>query len=447
MLSIPDLIKKKRDGAKLSEGDIKAFVEALTSGSIQDCQTGAMLMAIWQRGMDVHETATLTKEMMLSGEVMSWPREWAGLLVDKHSTGGVGDKVSLVLAPALAACGCKVPMISGRGLAHTGGTLDKLESIPGFSIHQSAQQVRVILSSVGCCIVGQTETLVPADRILYAMRDITGTVDSLPLITGSIISKKGAESLTALVLDVKFGRAALFKDLRDAKELARLLVNAGNDLGMRTGAVLSRMDAVIGRSVGNVLEVIEALDVLKTGGRQDLMELVATLGGLLLAMTGLAADQSEGRRKISQAVSGGAALLKFQAMMEAQGVAKETARALCSAHTDYFTILRKAKHQLDLTASHDGVLMDVDGLVLAEVVHKLGAGRSKAGQPVNHSVGAELLLSLGQKITKGTPWLRVHYEEPAPSPDQIERLQSALVLGSVGDWKKQSLVQEVMLPV
>ncbi|XP_049616425.1 thymidine phosphorylase isoform X1 [Syngnathus scovelli] len=447
MLSIPDLIKKKRDGAKLSEGDIKAFVEALTSGSIQDCQTGAMLMAIWQRGMDTRETATLTKEMMLSGEVMSWPREWAGLLVDKHSTGGVGDKVSLVLAPALAACACKVPMISGRGLAHTGGTLDKLESIPGFSVHQSAQQVRAILSSVGCCIVGQTETLVPADRILYATRDITGTVDSLPLITASIISKKGAESLTALVLDVKFGRAALFKDLRDAKELARLLVNAGNELGMRTGAVLSRMDGVIGRSVGNVLEVIEALDVLKTGGRPDLMELVATLGGLLLAMTGLAADQSEGRRKISQAVSGGAALLKFQAMMEAQGVAKETARALCSAHTDYFTILRKAKHQLDLSASHDGVLMDVDGLVLAEVVHKLGAGRSKAGQPVNHSVGAELLLSLGQKITKGTPWLRVHYEEPAPSPDQIERLQSALVLGSVADWKKQSLVQEVMLPV
>ncbi|XP_049616427.1 thymidine phosphorylase isoform X2 [Syngnathus scovelli] len=406
-----------------------------------------MLMAIWQRGMDTRETATLTKEMMLSGEVMSWPREWAGLLVDKHSTGGVGDKVSLVLAPALAACACKVPMISGRGLAHTGGTLDKLESIPGFSVHQSAQQVRAILSSVGCCIVGQTETLVPADRILYATRDITGTVDSLPLITASIISKKGAESLTALVLDVKFGRAALFKDLRDAKELARLLVNAGNELGMRTGAVLSRMDGVIGRSVGNVLEVIEALDVLKTGGRPDLMELVATLGGLLLAMTGLAADQSEGRRKISQAVSGGAALLKFQAMMEAQGVAKETARALCSAHTDYFTILRKAKHQLDLSASHDGVLMDVDGLVLAEVVHKLGAGRSKAGQPVNHSVGAELLLSLGQKITKGTPWLRVHYEEPAPSPDQIERLQSALVLGSVADWKKQSLVQEVMLPV
>ncbi|XP_061617333.1 thymidine phosphorylase isoform X1 [Phyllopteryx taeniolatus] len=473
MLSIPDLIKKKRDGGSLSDGDIQTWLEAVTGGRVEGCQTGAMLMAIWQRGMDARETATLTKAMMLSGEVMSWPPEWAGLLVDKHSTGGVGDKVSLVLVPALAACGCKVtlksdskkrhafspfclvdvsrqvPMISGRGLAHTGGTLDKLESIPGFGVHQSAEQLRAILSSVGCCIVGQTETLVPADRILYAARDITATVDSMPLIAGSIISKKGAESLTALVLDVKFGRAALYKDLGSAKELARLLVQAGNDLGMRTGALLSRMDGVIGCSVGNSLEVIEALRLLKGDHRhsRDLVELVGALGGLLLAMTGLAADRSEGAGKILQAVMGGAALLKFQAMMEAQGVAPETARALCAADADYFKILRKAKHQLDLTAKHDGVLVDVDGLVLAEVVHKLGAGRSKAGQPVNHSVGAELLLSLGQKVSKGAPWLRLHYEEPAPSSDQIERLQSALVLGSPADWRKQSLVQEVLLPV
>ncbi|XP_061662581.1 thymidine phosphorylase isoform X2 [Syngnathoides biaculeatus] len=449
MSSIPELIQKKRDGGKLSDGDIRRFVEAVTSGSIQSCQTGAMLMAIWQRGMDARETASLTEEMMRSGEVMSWPPEWAGLLADKHSTGGVGDKVSLALAPALAACGCKVPMISGRGLAHTGGTLDKLESIPGFDIHRSAEQVRAILSSVGCCIVGQTETLVPADRVLYAARDVTATVDSLPLITGSIISKKGAESLTALVLDVKFGRAALYKDLGSAKELARLLVQTGELLGIRTAAVLSRMDAVIGRSVGNSLEVIEALQLLKGDCRHrpDLMELVAALGGLLLAMTGLAADRSEGAEKISRAVTGGAALLKFRAMMEAQGVAPETARALCAADADYFKILGKARHRLDLTADRDGVLLDVDGLVLAEVVHKLGAGRSEAGQPVNHRVGAELLLSLGQEVSKGTPWLRVHYEDPAPSSDQVERLQSALVLGSAAEWRKQTLVQEVLLPV
>ncbi|CAG5926653.1 unnamed protein product [Menidia menidia] len=225
MTSIPDLIRKKRDGGQLSDEEIKVFIQAVTAKTMQDSQIGAMLMAIWMKGMDSVEIQSLTREMMLSGEVMSWPEEWKTLIVDKHSTGGVGDKVSLVLAPALAACGCKVPMISGRGLAHTGGTLDKLESIPGFSILQPAAQILEVLGSVGCVIVGQTETLVPADRVLYALRDATSTVDSPPLIAGSIISKKGAESLSALVLDVKFGRAALYKDLQSAEELAKLLVS------------------------------------------------------------------------------------------------------------------------------------------------------------------------------------------------------------------------------
>ncbi|XP_065807187.1 thymidine phosphorylase isoform X3 [Labrus bergylta] len=248
MESIPDLIKKKRDGKELCDQEIKTFIQAVTNKTIQECQIGAMLMAIWQKGMVNTETTTLTREMMSSGEVMSWPKEWEGCVVDKHSTGGVGDKVSLVLAPALAACGCKVPMISGRGLAHTGGTLDKLESIPGYNIHQSAIKIREILESVGCCIVGQTEMLVPADRVLYALRDATSTVDSLPLITGSIISKKGAESLSALVLDVKFGRAALYKDLQSAKELAQSLVNAGNGLGMRTQHNIQTKPRLLGSS-------------------------------------------------------------------------------------------------------------------------------------------------------------------------------------------------------
>nr|XP_046235559.1 thymidine phosphorylase [Scatophagus argus] len=449
MLSIPELIKKKKDGGALSDEDIKTFIHTVTNKTIQEAQIGAMLMAIWQKGMMDTEIETLTREMMSSGKVMSWPKEWAGLVVDKHSTGGVGDKVSLVLAPALAACGCKVPMISGRGLAHTGGTLDKLESIPGFNIHQSAAQILDILASVGCCIVGQTEALVPADRVLYALRDATSTVDSLPLITGSIISKKGAESLSALVLDVKFGRAALYKDLRSAKELAQSLVAVGNRLGMRTGAVLSRMDSTIGRCVGNSVEVIESVETLKGRGPEDLMELVMTLGGLLLLMTGLVSDLSEGRRQISDAVIGGAALSKFQAMMEAQGVASETARSLCSAHTDYYSILRKAKHQIQLETPAEGVVLDVDGLVLAEVLHKLGAGRCKAGEAVNHSVGAELLVSLGQRVKKGVSWLRVHHEDPAPTPDQISRLQSALTVGAhehTQTQEKPTLVEELLLP-
>lgn len=449
MLSIPDLIRRKRDGGKLSDEEIKTFIKAVTTKTIQECQIGAMLMSIWQKGMVDSEIESLTREMMSSGEVMSWPKEWAGRVVDKHSTGGVGDKVSLVLAPALAACGCKVPMISGRGLAHTGGTLDKLESIPGFEIRQSAEQVQKILSSVGCCIMGQTETLVPADRVLYALRDATSTVDSLPLITGSIISKKGAESLTALVLDVKFGRAALYKDLESAKELAQLLVNVGNSLGIRTGAVLSSMDATIGRCVGNSLEVIESLETLKGNGPEDLMELVTTLGGLLLKMTGLVSDLSEGSKRISEAVIGGTALSKFQAMMEAQGVAKQTAQTLCSASTDYFSVLRKSEQQTELKTPEDGVVVDVDGLALAEVLHKLGAGRSKAGQPINRSVGAELLVMLGQKVTKGVSWLRLHYEDPAPTQNQIDQLHRALTLRSDQNTQtrhKHSLVKELLLP-
>ncbi|XP_074554722.1 thymidine phosphorylase [Halichoeres trimaculatus] len=448
MSSIPDLIKKKRDGETLSDEEIKTFIQAVAKETMQDCQIGAMLMAIWLKGMVDAETSTLTREMMSSGDVMSWPKEWAGHVVDKHSTGGVGDKVSLVLAPALAACGLKVPMISGRGLAFTGGTLDKLESLPGYNVNQSAEQILEILESVGCCIVGQTKKLVPADRVLYAMRDATSTVDSLPLITGSIISKKGAESLNALVLDVKFGRAALYKDLESAKKLAQSLVNAGNSLGMRTGAALSSMDGVIGRCVGNSLEVIESVETLKGKGPKDLMELVTTLGGVLLKMTGSASDLSEGKKKISDAVIGGAALKKFQNMIEKQGVAKETAHSLCSAKTDYFSIMRKSKHQVELKTPAEGIIEDIDGLVLAEITHNLGAGRSKAGEAINHSVGAELLVSLGQRVGKGESWLRLHYDDRAPTSNQMNRLKDAVTVGKQTDTPKQhpSFVKELLLP-
>ncbi|XP_046878574.1 thymidine phosphorylase [Hypomesus transpacificus] len=443
-----ELIRKKRDGGQLTDREIRDFVQGVKLKTIQESQIGAMLMAIWQKGMETEETHALTKEMMLSGEVMSWPAEWEGLVVDKHSTGGVGDKVSLVLAPALAACGCKVPMISGRGLAHTGGTLDKLESIPGFNIYQPVQQLQRILAEVGCCIVGQTETLVPADKVLYALRDATSTVDSLPLITGSIISKKGAESLSALVLDVKFGRAALYKDLASAKTLAQSLVTVGNSLGMRTGAVLSRMDAPIGRCVGNSLEVVESLETLKGRGSHTLIDLVTTLGGLLLVMNSRSASLEEGKRVVARTLQDGSALAKFQAMMQAQGVAKHVACSLCSAHTEYYSVLRRAQNQTELETQRQGTVLDVDGMVLAEVLHSLGAGRSKAGEPINHSVGAELLVSIGEQVDKGQPWLRVHYETPALSPAQTLLLQDILSLGtpSLQHTHTHSLVVETILP-
>ncbi|ROL52587.1 Thymidine phosphorylase [Anabarilius grahami] len=429
-ISFPELIKLKRDDGQLSPADIRTFVQGVTSGAIQDTQIGAMLMAIWQKNMTDEETLALTREMMNSGDTLEWPEEW--LVVDKHSTGGVGDKISLPLAPALAACGCKVPMISGRGLAHTGGTLDKLESIPGFNVNQSVQQVKQILQDVGCCIVGQTESLVPADRVLYAIRDATSTVDSLPLITSSIISKKGAEGLSALVLDVKFGRAALYKDLDSARNLAQSLVTAGNRLGVKTGAVLSRMYTPIGQSVGNAVEVCEALECLKGRGPDDLTELVTIL--------------ESGEKEIAQKLKNGEALEKFQAMLEAQGVSADVARSLCSDETDYFQHMRRAAHQTELKVQDDGAVLDIDGLALAEVLHKLGAGRTKSGEKIDHSVGAEILVKMGQRVQKGESWIRIHHNSPDLSSHQCSDLQKALVIGSHNKYKAVSRVAEFIQP-
>uniref|UniRef100_A0A8C6EPV5 Thymidine phosphorylase n=1 Tax=Marmota marmota marmota TaxID=9994 RepID=A0A8C6EPV5_MARMA len=299
---LPVLIRRKRDGGRLSEEDIKGFISAVVEGSAQGAQIGAMLMAIRLQGMDLEETSALTQAMARSGEQLQWPAAWHQQLVDKHSTGGVGDKVSLILAPALAACGCKVPMISGRGLGHTGGTLDKLESIPGFNVIQSPQQMQVLLEQVGCCIVGQSKELVPADGILYAARDVTATVDSLPLITASILSKKAVEGLSALVIDVKFGGAAVFPDQEKARELARALVGVGADLGLRVAAALTAMDNPLGRNVGHTLEVEEALLCLDGTGPPDLRDLVTRLGGVLLWLSGHAGSSAQGTARIATAL-------------------------------------------------------------------------------------------------------------------------------------------------
>lgn len=443
-ITFPELIRLKRDGGQLTEEEIHAFVQGVKSRAIKDSQIGAMLMAIWLKGMSEKETLQLTKEMMKSGEVFDWSDEW--VVVDKHSTGGVGDKVSLPLAPALAACGCKVPMISGRGLAHTGGTLDKLESIPGFKVNQSVQQVKQILLDIGCCIVGQTETLVPADRVLYALRDATSTVDSLPLITGSIISKKGAEGLNALVLDVKFGRAALYKDLDSARHLAQSLVTAGNNLGITTGAILSRMNAPIGRCVGNAVEVCEALECLKGRGPDDLNELVLTLGGYLLWISGHSPTLENGKNMILQKLMNREALKKFQAMLVAQGVTEDAAHSLCADDTDYFKHMKRAAHQTELKAQHDGTVLEIDGMAVAKVLHKLGAGRNEPGEKIDHSVGAEILVDMGQQVTKGQSWIRIHHNSPELYIHQHFDLQKALVFGSSDEFKTESRVAEFIHP-
>ncbi|XP_057647732.1 thymidine phosphorylase [Chionomys nivalis] len=444
---LPELIRLKRDGGHLSEADIRDFVQAVMDGSAQDTQIGAMLMAIRLQGMDPEETSVLTQALADSGQQLEWPKAWHQQLVDKHSTGGVGDKVSLVLAPALAACGCKVPMISGRGLGHTGGTLDKLESIPGFNVTQSPEQILRLLEEVGCCIVGQSKKLVPADGILYAARDVTATVDSVPLITASILSKKVVEGLSTLVVDVKFGGAAVFPDQEQARELANTLVRAGVGLGLRVAAALTAMDSPLGRSVGHTLEVEEALLCLDGAGPPDLRDLVLRLGGAILWLNGQAETQDQGVARVAAALDDGSALRRFQLMLSAQGVEPGLARALCSGSpAQRRQLLPHAREQEELLAPADGTVENVLALPLARVLHELGAGRSRAGQPIRPGVGAELLVDVGQWLYRGTPWIRVHLDGPALSDQQRRALQGALVLSDRAPFKAPSPFAELVLP-
>ncbi|XP_072258100.1 thymidine phosphorylase isoform X2 [Pyxicephalus adspersus] len=435
-----DIIAKKRNGLPLSSQEIRHVVKETIKGQVQDSQLGALLMAIWLRGMNTEETMTLTKETAASGCVLTWPEEWNGLVVDKHSTGGVGDKISLPLAPALAACGCKVPMISGRGLGHTGGTLDKLESVPGYSSIQSPEQMLEILKSVGCCIVGQSADLVPADKIFYEIRDVTATVDSLPLITASVISKKMVECLSALILDVKFGEAAQSPTIEDAKILANSLVSVGVSLGIPTIALITNMDNPIGYCVGNSLEVIESLKCLEGKGPEDLRELVTRTGGYLLWLCGQAVSESQGAEKIAKVLDDGSALQHFRKMMEAQGVPSDIARNLNSDIN-----LGKTSHVKELIVQRTGTVEQIHARPIGEILNSLGAGRRKATDVINHYVGAEILVKVGQHVEKGSPWIRIHYEKPPLNDEQREALQNAICITDRPAFKPPSLIRDIII--
>uniref|UniRef100_A0A8C3VBL1 Thymidine phosphorylase n=1 Tax=Catharus ustulatus TaxID=91951 RepID=A0A8C3VBL1_CATUS len=441
---LPTLIRKKRDGERLEDAEIRSFVRGVTEGTVQQGQIGAMLMAIRLRGMDAGETLALTQAMASSGRTMAWPPAWHGLVVDKHSTGGVGDKVSLALAPALAACGCKfwVPMgvdVPGVSLGVTEVSL----GVPGVS---PCPQMRHILERVGCCIVGQSAELVPADRVLYGLRDVTATVDSLPLITASILSKKAAERLSALVLDVKFGGAALYPTQESARELAQSLVEVGTQLGIRTAALLTRMEQPLGRAVGNALEVLEALQCLGGSGPSDLRHLVTVLGGVLLWQCGMEQGPEQGRERLARALDDGSALGKFEAMLGAQGVPPETARELCAGTpARRRQLLGQAEVCEELPVLQEGWVQQVRALPLARVLHHLGAGRARAGDPVNLRVGAELLVGTGQHLRAGQPWLRLHHEGTLSAQARRE-LQDALCLAPEPPRDLPPLVAETILP-
>lgn len=425
---MPSLIMKKRDGGKLSKAEIDYFIKQVVNGNVQDGQLGAMLMAMFIRNLDNEETTNLTKAMTHSGEVLKWPEEWKGTIVDKHSTGGVGDKVSLVLAPALAACGVKVPMVSGRGLGHTGGTLDKLESIPGFTVSLSHADMLNAMRDVGCCIVGQTSDLVPADKILYATRDVTSTTENIGLITSSIISKKVAESLDALVLDVKIGKGAFLKDEKSARELATRMVRAGNGSGVSTVALLTDMDSPLGNMVGNSLEVAESIQCLHGDGPQDLTDLVIRLGGQLLFKVGKASGLQEAYNMLNDTLHNGKAVAKFAEMMKAQGVMSDVADRLCTKGTDPFEILPIAKYSTELFSPISGYVHDIDAMSCAIVTSKLGAGRTKAGEAVSFGVGMQLETHVGKQIKEGAVWLRIFHDEETIADAYITLLESALTV-------------------
>jgi len=427
ILSLPDLIAKKRDSLELSKDEMESFVTSVCSADTSSAQTGAMLMAMYLRGLSVAETECLTRAMMYSGEVLEWPDQWKHLVVDKHSCGGVGDKISLPLAPALAACGLKVPMISGRGLGYTGGTLDKLESIPGMRIMLTKQEIQKQLDQVGCCIVGQTPSLVPADKILYSIRDTTGTVNNTSLITASIMSKKAAENISALVMEITVGSGSPFKQELEARSFANMLIRLGTAMGITTTGMMFHMDAPVGFMIGNSLEVLESVQCLQGKGPQDLTDCVAEMGGQLLADTGLAGSLAEGQNIIKRSLQDGSAARKFIEMLVWQGVSREIAEGLFN--NDSVDILPKSKLVTDVLAPCTGYIDGIDALCCGKLAHRLGAGRNVPGQDINYGVGVELTQCVGNFVNKGDVWARIHHDSPL-LPDEEDLMTEAITFAS-----------------
>jgi thymidine phosphorylase len=415
---VPELIRKKRDGGELDADEIEFLVAGIADGSVSDAQVGALAMAVVLRGMGKEERIALTGAMTRSGEVLDWTD--AGLpgpALDKHSTGGVGDKVSLLLAPIVAACGGAVPMISGRGLGHTGGTLDKLESIPGYDTAPDAATFRRAVAHAGCAIVGQTAQLAPADRRLYAIRDITGTVESIPLIVASILSKKLAAGLDALVMDVKVGSGAFLPGRKEARELAEAIVAVARGNGLPTSALLTDMDSVLGRAAGNGVEVRESIDEL-TGAARDgrLREVTVALAAELLVLGGVERDAGAARAAAERALDGGAAAERFAAMVSELGGPADLLEAP-ERHMPAAAV-RVAAEPVEA-----GTVERVDVRAVGLAVVALGGGRARETDPVDHAVGLTEVAAPGERVGPGERPLAVVH---AADADAAERCASAL---------------------
>lgn len=387
-MNVPQLIAKKRDGKTLTGQEIAFLIDGYAEGRIPDYQMSALAMAIYFQGMNRQEIVSLTRAMLDSGERLTWPSNGRPK-VDKHSSGGIGDKTSIPLAPLLAVCGVDVPMISGRGLGATGGTLDKLESIPGYRCNLSLDEFRNVVQWTGCSITGATERLVPADHRLYALRDVTATVPSIPLITASILSKKIVEGIDVLLLDVKWGSGAFMKTLEHARHLAQELTAVGNELGVTTRAVISDMNQPLGKMVGTSVEIDESIEILQGTGPVDATDLTLELGTRLLVLAGVAGNRATARGRLQQAIADGTGLEKFAEMVREHGGDIGGARHL-------------GKKRVVL-ADESGYVAAIDAERIGLAVIEIGGGRKKIGDPIDHSAGIEFLVRLGDKIERGQP--------------------------------------------
>jgi pyrimidine-nucleoside phosphorylase len=397
------VIEKKRDGQALSKAEIDAFIQAYATDALPDYQMAAMAMAIYLNGMDAEEVAHLTLAMMHSGDVVDTSAITIPK-VDKHSTGGIGDKVSLILAPLVACCGLAVPMISGRGLGITGGTLDKMEAIPGYNTRLSEERFLEVVQLCGCSIIGQTARLAPADKKLYALRDVTAPVPSIPLITASIMCKKLAEGLDALVLDVKWGKGAFMKTIEDARQLAQSMVDVGTHMGKGMAAIITDMNEPLGHAAGNAVEILETVECLKGGGSSDLMDVTMALSARMLTLGGLADHDEAAMPQLERALASGEAFEKFKEMVRLQGGDE--------AVVDHPERMCTAAIQEAYPSTTAGTIHGVDADCIGRGVLLLGAGRERADQSVDHAVGVSDLVKVGDTVAEGDRLFTVHANDP-----------------------------------
>lgn len=417
MRSIEELLEVKRDGGTHDADEIGRLVAAFVSGEMPDYQMSAWLMAVCIRGLDADETVALTDAMARSGRVLDLS-SIAGVKVDKHSTGGVGDKTTIALVPMVASCGVPIAKMSGRGLGHTGGTLDKLESIPGFRVEWPADEFVKMVDVVGCAVIAQSEDIDPADKRMYALRDVTATVPSVPLIVASIISKKVAGGADAIVLDVKVGSGAFMKTEADARHLADELVRVGEALGKRVTAVITDMDQPLGRAIGNALEVREAIDVLRGAGPADLVEECMLLGAKMLVLGGMACDEDEGRIHLAESIADGRALDAFRRWVAAQGGD--------AAVADDTSLLVVSPISRELTAPRDAVIAGFATEEVGRAAMALGAGRARADEAIDHGAGIVLHAKRGDAVTAGEPLATLHAASEALLDEGEARLAAAI---------------------